>query len=331
MANQILKGLAIAAGTGLAMGFTSGRVRVRAVPGLPLPLPASPANASRLTGVTADDRDDEFLNIEPLLDRLEELETRVESFEQRPRASETLTSPSANTSHYATALADLDRRAEENAHELTLLRKSFTEAEQRLNESVASVGRRIEQTRAELPAIAERHIASRIDDVERRFAAEIEQMYQRSLETFERAIDEKIASRIGSIEKAIAEQAESIEGLSVRAAETDHNLQRLVAAIERLCERAQSMPSPARQPYPVTPIQGSATYEAKLPFESQLDDALEREPVVPVLRTGESAREVHAIPPSFAVSEARASKKSRFLFRNLIVVGLTLLGSRFLR
>ena len=88
----------------------------------------------------------------------------------------------------------------------------------------------------------ERQLAARISDLESRLEREIEQAQQRTLETFERAIDEKIASRIGSMEKALADGAGSIAALGVPTAETDNDLQRLVTAIERLCERAQLIP-----------------------------------------------------------------------------------------
>ena len=278
------------------------------------------------------------MDIEPLLDRLERLEARVESIELHPAEVPPQVSkpagnmaPFAETSDYAVLLGDLDRRVEENTRELTLLRISITEAEQRLKESVASVERKVEQTREEMPAFVERHVAARIDDLQRRFTLDIEQAHQRTLETFERAIDQKISSRIGSMEKALAEQAGSIEVLSQRAAETDNNLQRLVTAIERLCERAQLIPPAPERPVARNPVQPPTQNEPRLPFEAQLNDAMGREPVVPVVRKEEPAAAVQVAPPAFAVSEPAAPKKSRFLFRNLLVAGFGLLASRFLR
>ena len=322
MANGILKGLAVAAGTGLAMGLTSGRVRVRSAP----PRTDRAPEARTPAGTPVTEPDDEFLNIEPLLDRLERLEARVESIELRPRAAEAVAGNAvrfADTSEYAALLADLDRRLEENSRDVALLRKSITEAEQRLSESVKSVERTVAQTREEMPAFMERHVAARISDLENRLNREIEQAQQRALETLERAIDEKIASRIGSMEKALADQAGSIQLLSARTAETDNNLQRLVTAIERLCERAQLIPPAAGQ----RPAQD----EPRPPFESQLNDAMGREPVVPVLRTTDRNAEVPVPAPAFAADEPPAQKKSRFLFRNLLIAGFSFLSARFLR
>jgi uncharacterized coiled-coil protein SlyX len=322
MANGILKGLAVAAGTGLAMGLTSGRVRVRPVARLPIREPEvrTPVTTS------ASEPDDEFLNIEPLLDRLERLEARVESMELRPRTAKPAAGEAvlfSETSDYAALLADLDRRVEENTRDLALLRESISDAEQRLTESVASVARQVAQTREEMPTFVERQLAGRISDLENRLNSEIEQAQQRTIATFERAIDEKIASRIGSMEKALADQAGSIQALSARTAETDNNLQRLVTAIERLCERAQLVPAVSEQ----RPAAGGA----RLPFESQLNDAMGREPVVPVMRTAEREAEEPAAVPAFMADGPAAPKKSRFFFGNLLVAGFGLLASRFLR
>jgi hypothetical protein len=288
--------------------------------------PAASRVADFPPSTPASEPDDEFLNIEPLLDRLERLEARVESMELRPRAAEPVAGNTvlfSETNDYAVLLADLDRRVEENTRDLALLRKSITEAEHRLSESVQSVERKVTQTREEMPAFVERHVAARISDLQSRLEREIEQAQQRTLETFERAIDEKIASRIGSMEKALADQAGSIAALGVRTAETDNNLQRLVTAIERLCERAQLIP--------FAPEQRPAQYDSRLPFESQLNDAMGREPVVPVLRTAEREAEEQVAVPAFIANEAPAQKKSRFLFRNLLVAGFSFVVSRFLR
>lgn len=319
MANALLRGLAIAAGTGLAVGLTSGRTRLTSVSRVPRyrvareeppPMPAPKYSAPSLAST-----DQDFLNIDPLLDRVERLEELVDGLNRQPRSA-------GVPEDYVKALADLERRIEENSRDLVLLREEVTAAERRAMESVASVQREVEKTRAEIPAIVEQTVAPRIDDLRSRFAAEIDESQQRMLAVFERAIDEKISSRIGAIERTLAEQAGSIEALNTRAAETDNNLQRLVSAIEKLCERAQLIPAPQEQHF--TP-----SGYAPRPFESQLHDAIRRNPEPPLTRNAEPAVEVPA--PAFTGTEDRPVKKSRFLFRNLIVAGFAFLASRFPR
>jgi uncharacterized coiled-coil protein SlyX len=253
---------------------------------------------------------DEILDIEPLLERVERLEDAVDGMKR---------SPAAVPADFAAAVASLERRIDEQTRDLQLLREQVEKAERRAMESVAAVQRDVEQTRAEIPEIVERTVAARTEDLRGRFATEIEQSRERMLEVFERAIDDRISSRIGAIERTLAEQAGSIEALNTRAAETDHNLQRLVSAIEKLCERTQLIPPAAAEPAPTL----TSPYAARA-FESQLQDAMRREPIP------QPDRPVEVPTPSFVASQERP-KKSRFLFRNLIVAGFAVLASRFLR
>lgn len=322
MASRILKGLAVAAGTGLAVGLSPARA------GRPFP----PADVSRASRAITGDQEVELLNIEPLLDRLERLEARVESIGTPPPSSLV---PAIVPKDLTSAIADLERRVTENTSELVLLRDHIGDAERRAAESVASIERSVVQTRAEIPAMVEQHVAARIEDLHSRFTLQIEQSERRTMQMFEHAIEDKISSRIASIERALGEQAGSIEVLTARTVETDNNLQRLVSAIEKLCERAQLIaPSPDQQYAPPQAVQRGRQYETRLPFESQMQDAMRREPVVPKLRTEEPLVEVQLPVPTFAAGSGPAQsapKKSRFLFRNLIVAGFGLLATRFLR
>jgi hypothetical protein len=56
-----------------------------------------------------------------------------------------------------------------------------------------------------------------------------------------------------------------------------------------------------------------------------------REPVVPVVRTEQSESEVQVVVPTFLAGEPATPKKSRFLFRNLLVAAFGLFAARFLR
>ena len=346
MANSILKGIAIAAGTGLAMGVSSGR-----------------QNSPRSFSHPRTSEGDDVLYIEPLLDRLEDVESLLENIRQHQNSQQTKV-----PEHYASRMADLDRRVEQYGRDVALLREEAAAAERRSADTVAFLERKVREAREEIPVVVERSLTARLEEVRARFDAEMARSQQRTLEMFERAIDEKITSRIGAIEKRLDEQATSIEALQTRAAETDQNLQKLVSAIERLCERAQLV-TPAPNPYapapyapaawsapafgssptganvPVAPGAGQSNsgfsgpgqsnsgfaYDSRLPFEAQLHEALRNagtrvaEAAAPVEKPIEAAPAMQLEAPSFGETKP---KRSLFRFRSMIAFGLSLMGSR---
>jgi hypothetical protein len=87
-----------------------------------------------------------------------------------------------------------------------------------------------------------------------------------TLTRFERAIDSKVSLRVSTLEKALIDQSAIITTLSERAIESDANFQRLISAVERLCERTD--PAPHSHERPVL----------DLPFERQLSEAFQRQP-----------------------------------------------------
>jgi hypothetical protein len=72
----------------------------------------------------------------------------------------------------------------------------------------------------------------------------VQQSVHASLTTFERAIEDKVSDRVAVIEKAMPDQSAVVAALSQRALELDLNLQRLIAMVEKLCERTGAGPDP---------------------------------------------------------------------------------------
>jgi hypothetical protein len=179
MANKIFKGLAVAAGTGLAIGFGSRR-------------------STQATSM--DDSSDTILALEPLLDRLDSVEARVSAVE---------------------------------AH-------------------VAEIPR-------EVPAILESLLARHVEEVRARLHEEMRESVQATLTSFERTLDDQVSLRIAPLEKALMEQSAVVASLGRRALEAEENFQRLISAVERLCE-------PKEQPV------------LDLPFERHLSEAFQRQP-----------------------------------------------------
>jgi hypothetical protein len=195
MASKILKGLAVAAGTGLAIGFGSKRHR-------------------QATSMT--DSSDNILTIEPLLDRLDRVETRMSAMEARPTAN----------------IETIEARIERRFAELT----------------------------REVPAMLESLLAPHVEDVRARLHAEMRESVQTALTAFEQTLDAKVSLRMATLEKALIDQSAVVTALSERALEAEDNFQRLIGAVERLCERKE-------QPAALN-----------LPFERQLSEAFQRPP-----------------------------------------------------
>jgi hypothetical protein len=194
MASKILKGFAVAAGTGLAIGFGNRRR----------------TQATSLSGSSED-----ILAIEPVLDRLDRIEARVSAVEARP------------IPNFETLQAQMDQR--------------FAEAAK------------------EVPAILESLLGPRVEDVRARLHAEMRESVQATLTSFEQTLDDKVSARIATLEKALIDQSAVVTTLGQRALEAEENFQRLISAVERLCERKEQ------------PVQD-------LPFERQLTEAFQRQP-----------------------------------------------------
>jgi chromosome segregation ATPase len=157
--------------------------------------------------------------LEPLLDRLE----RVEAEFLKPEAKATATAQEA---------------------ELRTLRTKVDEAERRAATALGSVEARFRELRQAIPSLIEASLNAQMTELRSKVEAHVEL---------------RVAERAGALERAMADQLTSIGGLSDRAVESDANLQRLIAVVERLCER---------------PPQPSSTV---LPFEAQLAEAAQRE------------------------------------------------------
>jgi hypothetical protein len=87
--------------------------------------------------------------------------------------------------------------------------------------------------------------------------------------TIEKTVEFRVSERISAIERSLTEQSVSIDALRERSTATDANLQRLIVAIEKLCER---VPPPAPAPVPAV-----APGPVLMPFEAHLRDANQRQ------------------------------------------------------
>jgi hypothetical protein len=137
--------------------------------------------------------------------------------------------------------------------------------------AVSELTRRIDAQESELGRLREL-VDVRAAEIQGCLEAEMDERHKRALETIEKTVEIKISDRITALERALGEQSASIDALRNRAQETDSNLQRLIVAIERLCERTQTLQTPPPVPVPA-PAQGPVV----VPFSAHLEEVIETE------------------------------------------------------
>jgi len=150
-------------------------------------------------------------------------------------------------------------------------------------------------SRETLASLLETALTPQIDQLRSRLSSEMQESMDARLNEFEQSIDKKVSTRIAALEQALIEQSSVITVLSKRAVEAEENFQRLIAAVERLCEQKET----ARAG--VTP----AAFEA--PFESHLKEAIRQQP---------AAETDHGFRPRIvSEEEARTSRHRRPMSR----------------
>jgi hypothetical protein len=173
-----------------------------------------------------------ILSLEPLLDRLDRVEFRISAVEARA----------------VPAQSDIEA-----------LQLQLNEMRQRVASDV----------KREIPAILESIIGPQVEYIRIRLEADLQESTKNTLATFEQALDNKVSLRMSMLEKALIEQSGIITTLSERAIESDTNMQRLISAVEKLCE-ARPTPAVRESSFP------------ELPFERHLSEAIKGQPEPPV-------------------------------------------------
>ncbi|GEM_PF-5087221 len=255
MAGNFLRGFAIAAGTGLAIGFGSAFRRTK-----------SPIR--REAPVDLDRRD-----LEPLIQRLDRMESRVARAESRPSSE-----LSADVAAVRASISNIEHRLDEQTRELELLRIRTAEAEKLAEAEIRLTERRFKEVAASLPAEIEAAVGSRVEQVRQRLHTEIKESVASAVAAFEESLDSRISSRITALEHKLIDQSASLADLTHRAGLADTNLQKLVDAVERLCEKRAVEPAPAPMAPPAYAAQGQEPTVLDLRFENHLQRALNEEP-----------------------------------------------------
>ncbi len=227
VANRLLRNIAVSIGAGLAAGIA------RRMP-------------SRPVTRTAPD-------FYPLLDRIEDIESRVTRVELAP-------SPIATPA--PEEIEAIGTLVSSQAEDIAALRHDLLTIERRNAEQVEAFGQKIALLEHQLPVNVEAAISQRMTELEQRLRGEFQEIHYRTVDMFAETIEKRVVNRINTLENSLIEQSHSISSLREKSQTTDHNLHRLLEAVERLCDRAETksqtsllksdLPVPA-PPAPETP------------------------------------------------------------------------------
>jgi hypothetical protein len=160
-------------------------------------------------------------------------------------------------------------------------------AEKRLAETLETLRSNFREIGERIPAIVNAHVAPLAEEMESRLKAEDRESWRQSMADFEQALDRKVADRMGRLEEVLAGHAGAIGNLRERAADADANLQRLIEAVEQLCERGLPGAPPAAENSARAAQPAAASPAAQDPSSPRLLKPAEgesRRPRVPMAR-----------------------------------------------
>jgi len=237
MASRLLRNIAVSIGAGLAAGFARRVV---------------PQSAPRRSA-----------NFYPILDRLENIETRVARVELTPPP---IVVPEPEE------IEALGTLVSSHAEDISSLREELARIERRNSLQAEAFGDKIAQLECQVPLQIEARIAARIAELEHRLRGEFQEIHYRTVDAFAETIENRVVNRINVLENSLIEQSRSIVSLREKTAKTDDSLQRLLQAVEKLCERAEGK----AQVQLVTPDEPAPTPVPAAPPEEPIEPAAER-------------------------------------------------------
>lgn len=167
-----------------------------------------------------DDRDYEIMSqmadgIRPILDRLDEIDSRVAQMETGVEPV-----PTNPRGWLSSQLADSIR-------------------EPRSGTDVAVISRNVNELEARLPQLIEEAVTKRFHQMADKLQQEIEETHVRTMETFVRNIQVKLVQRVSALEHDMSKQAEAMGQLREYSQRTEDNLSRLISGVDKL---AQELP-----------------------------------------------------------------------------------------
>jgi uncharacterized coiled-coil protein SlyX len=227
MMKSVLKTLAISFGGGLALGA-----------------------GMRLAQGPAKGRSEPRADLNPLLARLKNVESRIVEMESAEHPAPVVSVPAP------AAFAEKTLAAFESK-----LAAQLTDVEQ-LRVEIRQVDERLGQLDVQLPVLIQSTVDVRFREVEQHLQRDFEEAQSRSMAAFVDTLQTKVVERISTLETNLAEQSQVIGKLRDASVRSDENLQKMLAGIERLVDQSkapQPPPAPTASPPPEPVIEPIVT------------------------------------------------------------------------
>jgi hypothetical protein len=222
MANSLIKGLAITLGGGLALGvgFKLGQGNA---PVLDQPEPP---------------------NLDPILDRLEKVETTVASVEQ------VLNSPSPMV---YTPAVELEDQVRSQGTELAALRAQILQIDRGHATQMDELSQTVSGLEHRIPELIDESIRPRFEALHERVQREMQETASQTLELFADRIQSRVVEKISAIENDLGRQSQAINALRDSSLKTDESMQKLLAGVESLADKISSKFEPPAEAARQTP------------------------------------------------------------------------------
>jgi uncharacterized coiled-coil protein SlyX len=218
MMKSVLKTLAISFGGGLALGA-----------------------GMRLAQGPAKERSEPRADLNPLLARLKNVESRIVEMESAEHPAPVASVPAPAVFAEKTLAAFESKLAAQ-----------LTDVEQ-LRGEIRQVDERLGQLDVQLPVLIQSTVDVRFREVEQHLQRDFEEAQSRSMAAFVDTLQTKVVERISTLETNLAEQSQVIGTLRDASVRSDENLQKMLAGIERLVDQSkapQPPPAPTISPPP---------------------------------------------------------------------------------
>lgn len=216
MMKAVLKTLAISFGGGLALGA-----------------------GIRLTQGAAKPRREAEIDLDPLLSRLQNVESRIGEIEFGAHVEPTPATGPLPSEVLGKTLLAFEARLAAQVSGVDELRQDI----KRVDQCLADLD-------SQLPVLVQSTVDVRFEQIEKKLQHEFEEAQSRSMTAFVETLQTKVVERISTLEVNLAEQSHAIGKLRDASARSDENLQKMLVGIEQLVDQSRASPP---TPAPVSP------------------------------------------------------------------------------